>query len=117
MILMCDFAGYKLPEIIKKRPVVVISPNHMRRPGLVTVVPFSTTPPERAEAWHIEMLNHLRRDGSMVWAKCDCVATVCYERLDRVMTSKRRYEVIYVSKEELQHIRNAAAISLGIDIN
>jgi uncharacterized protein YifN (PemK superfamily) len=116
MILMCNFAGYKLPEIIKIRPVVVISPNHLRRGNLVTVVPFSTTPPSKVMNHHCSMPNHILKDGSEVWAKCDMLATVGWERLDRVKTGKRHYETLYVSEQELTEIMKGVACSLGIDI-
>lgn len=116
MILMCDFSGYKLPEIIKVRPVVVISPNYLSRGNLATVVPFSTTPPSKAKKYHCCMPNHILKNGSDVWAKCDMLATVGYARLDRVKTDKRRYETLYVSPEELADIMKGVAFSLGIDI-
>jgi uncharacterized protein YifN (PemK superfamily) len=116
MILMCDFSGYKLPEIIKRRPVVVVSPNYLRRGNLATVVPFSTTPPSKPMKHHCCMPNHILKDGSEVWAKCDMLATVGYARLDRVKTDKRRFETLYVSDEEFSSIMKAVAFSLGIDI-
>lgn len=117
MILMCDFSGYVVPEIIKKRPVIVISPNHLKRSGLVTVVPLSTTPPNPPEGHHLEINNQLKNDGSTHWVKCDMVATVRLTRLDRVKTSKRTFSTISVSKEQLKQIRECLALSLGIDIS
>lgn len=116
MILMCDFSGYVVPEIIKKRPVIVISPNHLKRYGLVTVVPLSTTPPTPPEGHHLEIDNLLKNDGTTHWVKCDMVATVRLERLDRVKTGKRTFSTIYVSKEQLKQIRQCVALSLGVDI-
>jgi len=116
-ILICDFEGYVIPEIVKKRPVVVISPNHMRNSGLVTVVPFSTTPPNPIENFHYELLNQIKNDNTYHWAKCDLVARVRLERLDRVKVGKRTYATFYVSDEELQQIRLRVAMTIGIDIN
>ncbi|WP_210210156.1 type II toxin-antitoxin system PemK/MazF family toxin [Rhodopseudomonas palustris] len=46
-ILICDYStGFKAPEMVKKRPVVTVSPRLKRRDGLVTVVPLSTSRPE-----------------------------------------------------------------------
>src|SRR5450755_1833167 len=46
-ILICDYStGFRLPEMVKKRPVVTISPRLKRRDGLITVVPLSTSPPD-----------------------------------------------------------------------
>lgn len=45
MVLICDFTtGFQAPEMVKKRPVVVVSPR--RRIGQVcTVVPLSSVAP------------------------------------------------------------------------
>ncbi|WP_367003019.1 type II toxin-antitoxin system PemK/MazF family toxin [Escherichia coli] len=43
-VLMCDFRGMVVPEIVKVRPVVVVSRNRHNN-QLVTVVPISTTEP------------------------------------------------------------------------
>ena len=45
-ILLCDYStGFREPEMVKRRPVVVVSHRLPRRDGLCTVVPLSTTPP------------------------------------------------------------------------
>ncbi|MEI6730857.1 MAG: type II toxin-antitoxin system PemK/MazF family toxin, partial [Pseudomonadota bacterium] len=38
-VLTCDFSGMIEPEMIKERPVVVISPRLCSRTGLCTIVP------------------------------------------------------------------------------
>lgn len=46
-LLLCDFgSGFKPPEMVKRRLVVVISPRIKARPGLCTVVALSTTLPK-----------------------------------------------------------------------
>jgi len=56
MILICDFTGFCVPEIVKKRRVVILSPRR-RRVSLaattVIVVPLSTTIPVICEEWHV----------------------------------------------------------------
>ncbi|MFK5216451.1 type II toxin-antitoxin system PemK/MazF family toxin [Glaesserella parasuis] len=44
-VVMCDFSGFIAPEMVKTRPVVVIS-KHKKNSELVTIVPLSTTKPE-----------------------------------------------------------------------
>ena len=45
-ILVCDFRqGFRAPEMIKRRPVVVVSPRLRNRTDLCTVVPLSTIEP------------------------------------------------------------------------
>lgn len=117
-VLVCDFRGYVEPEIVKMRPVVVVSPNHLRRPGLVTVIPLSTTPPLYVEAYHY-LLHGNPVPGSeaeAVWAKCDLIATVSIERLDRKKVSRGHYAVGYVSMEQVRAMRRCAAISPGLEL-
>ncbi|MCB2262482.1 MAG: type II toxin-antitoxin system PemK/MazF family toxin, partial [Candidatus Thiosymbion ectosymbiont of Robbea hypermnestra] len=56
MVLICDFnTGFKAPEMIKRRPVVVISPRPRRSNQLCTIVPLSTTVPNPVEPFHHRM--------------------------------------------------------------
>ena len=49
-ILMCDFsAGFKAPEMVKVRPVIVVSPKRKHCSGLCTVVAISTVTPTTIE--------------------------------------------------------------------
>lgn len=117
-VLMCDFRGYIEPEMIKTRPVVVISPNHLNRPGLVTIVPLSTTPPNPVEPYHYRLTGNPVPGSNAVeiWAKCDMTATVCTGRLDRKKVGRGNFQVGYVSMEQVRAIRRCAALSFGVDI-
>ncbi|HEX4479977.1 MAG TPA: type II toxin-antitoxin system PemK/MazF family toxin, partial [Rudaea sp.] len=86
MVLICNFAGFKAPEMVKARPVVVVSPNHLVRPGLVTVVPLSTTPPMPVEPYHYRLRGSPIPGDPIdeVWAKSDMICSVGVHRLDRV---------------------------------
>ena len=44
-MFMCDFTGFQPPEMVKVRPVVVISPKLPFRAEIVTIVPISLTAP------------------------------------------------------------------------
>lgn len=98
-VLVCDFRGYIRPEMVKVRPVVIVSPNHLRHPGLVTVVPLSTTAPDAVQPYHYRLANNpIPGDAATeLWAKCDMAATVCLERLDRRKIGRGRYRMGYVS--------------------
>ena len=74
-MLICDFRGYEVPEMIKIRPVVVIR-KHRTNNLLVTVVPLSTTAPNHMLEHHLELPNQLQGASPTCWAKCDMVATV-----------------------------------------
>lgn len=117
MVLICDFSGYMTPEIVKKRPVVVISPNKLNRPGLCTVIPLSKTAPHVKQPYHLlldDPVNSSNVNG--VWAKCDLVATVSVERLDRIKYARGKYKVGKVSHEVILQIRVCASHALGIVI-
>ena len=102
---MCDFAGFVEPEIVKKRPVVVIARNRANK-HLVTVVPLSTTEPEVMENHHFRLPRNPvpAHKGKTCWAKCDLVATVSLERLDRLKDGWNRV-VPGVSDADLRAIR------------
>ena len=53
------------------------------------------------------------------WAKCDLVATVARDRLDRVLirenqSERREYVAMRVTAEDLAAIRRRVAIALGL---
>ncbi|OGP34472.1 MAG: hypothetical protein A2X88_00605 [Deltaproteobacteria bacterium GWC2_65_14] len=85
-LLVCDFSGFKAPEMVKTRPVIVIS-GRRRRVELVTIVPLSTTAPNPVEDHHHRM-DPRSLPGHYAdrptWAKCDMMATVATCRLDRI---------------------------------
>ncbi len=118
VVLVCDFAGYVAPEMIKRRPVVVVSPAHLRRPNLLAVVPLSTTPPDPIAPYHYRLSGNPvpGSDATEVWAKCDMLATVRLERLDRFRIERGRYEIGYVSMEQVRAIRACVALSIGLDV-
>lgn len=91
-VVQCDFAGMVVPEMVKKRDVVVIARNK-HNSQLVTVVPLSTTAPVRVEDYHHALERNPRPDGdqhTVVWAKCDMIYTVSLSRLEFYYTRTRR---------------------------
>jgi mRNA interferase MazF len=81
-ILVCDFStGFRLPEMIERRPCIVISQTRTNR-GLCVVVPISSRESIDREAIVVPMpmakYPFLRKDG---WAKCHAPATVGKSRL------------------------------------
>jgi len=123
MVLICDFnTGFKAPEMIKRRPIVVISPRPRRSNQLCTIVPLSTTAPNPVEPFHHRM-DPRSLPGKLArketWAKCDMLATVSLERLDRVMvrkesSGKRIYVANPVTADDLEAIRRSMMMALGL---
>ncbi len=114
-VVMCDFRGYELPEMVKIRPVVVLARNRKAR-QLVTVVPLSTTRPEPLERHHHELArNPLPGNEHLTcWAKCDMVATVALARLDRFKSARRTYVTPELELAEFQAVQLATATALGL---
>ena len=116
-LLMCDFgAGFKPPEMTKRRPVVVLAkPSDSTR--LCVVVPLSTVAPATPKPFRHQM------DPKSVpaslgaqpsWAKCDMLYTVSWERLDRVRVSKRKFGSVDVCAEDLDAIRLGVKKALNL---
>ncbi|KPG89144.1 hypothetical protein AEQ67_33220 [Pseudomonas sp. RIT-PI-q] len=116
-VLICDFRGYEVPEMIKVRPVVVIR-KHRTNSFLVTVVPLSTTAPDRVLEHHLQLPSHLQGASPICWAKCDMVATVSLSRLDRIKSrdrqGKRVYLISQLETDEFHAIKAAVRRALGL---
>ena len=85
-IVLCDFGdpkkggSFRPPEMIKRRPVVVVSPKIARRSGLCTVVCLSTTAPDPVLPFHraitIDPPLPAPRERGVNWIKGDMVYAV-----------------------------------------
>ena len=120
---MCDFAGMKEPEMVKRRPVVVVSPRLRYRKGLCAVVPMSTTRPQPPEAYHhrIRFGEPLPApyDSEYQWVKADMIYTVAFHRLFLLTTGKddqgkRQYDARVISKADLRTIQSCILHGLGM---
>jgi len=110
-------------EMVKTRPVIVVSRVLHGRHGVATVVPISMTPPTEPRQWHMlvpgaEMpLGWNQKPGDR-WAKCDMVSTVSLERLSMVGARRReaklRYTSVQVDDATLRRIRDALAYILEL---
>lgn len=121
-ILMCDFSqGFRAPEMIKERPVVVFRGN--ARSKLVTIIPLSTREPEIKQAWHmlvskmelpnIGMFNH--KDS---WLKADMVYTVGWHRLSLIQigrkNGKRQYYHGRLSLPNMKELDKCVIHGIGL---
>lgn len=118
-VLMCRFDGFFEPEMVKTRPVVILS-KHKHNSKLVTVVPLSTTPPEKMEAHH-HLLSENPKPGERkdtdVWAKCDMVYTLSTDRLDVFSIRTRQGRITaqaHVSDGDFEAIREAVRAALSL---
>ncbi len=121
-VLICDYdTGFKTPEMVKRRPVIVVSPRLRQRDQLCTVVPLSTTKPDRVFEYHCEVNIDLPQpyDSEAHWVKADMLATVAFHRLKPLHTGKdhegkRKYLYPTVSSETLAEIRECIKRALGM---
>lgn len=113
-LLICDFAGNIIPEIVKRRPVVVITPRLPHRDGLCTIVPLSSKPPDHPQPFHV-LLSQSYLPGETIdsWAKCDLVCSVSMKRLDRVKAGHRKFIAPMLSAADLAAIRQGVLAALG----
>ncbi len=122
-VLICDYKGFKAPEMIKARPVIVISPRFRSHSNICTVVPLSTTPPNVIENYHMKV--HFERnlpspfDANEHWIKADMLNTVSFERLSLIKCGKgpngtRKYLDICLSDEQLAELESKIKLALGI---
>lgn len=123
-ILVCDFSGFQAPEMLKRRPVVVISPRLRNRTGLCTIVPLSTTEPNKIEAYHYRLHTTPSLPAPYVspvhWVKADMVYTVSFNRLFLMThgvkdaTGKRVYDQRVIDKADLLKIQAAVLHGIGL---
>lgn len=123
-ILICNFdQGFKEPEMVKRRPVVVISPKISVRAGLCTVVALSTTSPMPEMPYHCRItldppLPEPWSDPDC-WVKGDMICAVGFHRLDfpRLGTEpggKRIYRYDPLPVADLRKVRRCVLSALGL---
>ena len=110
-ILVCDFSGFTVPEIVKKRPVMVVSPRLPHRSGIVAVVPISLTAPIHGEPYVVRLSKNYHpdeRDDLPCWAKCDLLLNIGLYRLDGFKIGRRKWATPSAAPEDLEAVRIGA---------
>ncbi|WP_106754276.1 type II toxin-antitoxin system PemK/MazF family toxin [Pannonibacter carbonis] len=116
-ILVCDFSGFQPPEMIKHRPVIILSPKLPNRSEIVTLVPLSTTAPRHNLPFVVRLSRNyhpLEDDTLAVWAKCDMVMNVSRQRLDGFKIGRRKWATPMASEEDLHAVRIGVIHDLGL---
>ncbi len=123
-VLMCDFnSGFVPPEMVKRRPVVVLSPDIRQRGKVCTVVALSTSVPMPVMPYHTlfklppEFPEWMRQKP--VWLKGDMLYTVSFARLDLIRCGKRKdgsriYLYAPLDKRTLIEIERCVLRGLGL---
>lgn len=131
-IIIVDFElrGSAVPPEMGKsgRPCVVINANNLHRGRLITVVPLSTTAPDRPQPYHHQMDHRSFRhwpmnwgtQGEPRWAKCDYIATVsldrCKDPYQKSDYQPRRYVRVSAIKADIAAIDQCVLRALGINM-
>jgi uncharacterized protein YifN (PemK superfamily) len=122
-VVICDFSGFKVPEMVKRRPVVIISPQMKSRHGLCTVVALSTDAPAPVMPYHcqIDLVPELPPPwgSNGIWVKGDMVAAVGFHRLELVRLGKdtdgkRIYLKSPLSADNIKKIRFCVLNAVGL---
>lgn len=122
-IVICDFEGFVAPEMVKRRPAVVVSPRLRKRDGLCTIVPLSTTPPREVAPYHfklhVEPVLPKPYDANFHWVKADMLYTVSFSRLylpweNKDVDGNRNYDVRVIDMADLLKIQQCMLHGLGL---
>lgn len=122
-IVICDFNGFKEPEMTKRRPAIVVSPRFRDRGNLCCVVPLSTTAPKPVMPYHYRLYMPeplpAPYESDMHWVKADMLYTVSFDRLflpstGKDASGKRVYDIRVISKTELQSIQCCILHGIGL---
>ena len=116
-VVFCDYSGFVVPEMVKKRPVVVIH-RHKHNSLLVYVVPISSTPPFPMHDYHLQVdqsFSKAHLNGKICWVKCDMINSVSLERLHLIKGLKiKPSPVPYVESLFLARIKDAVRKACGL---
>lgn len=119
-ILICDFKGMIPPEMVKRRPVINLTPRYRRSGGLCLVAPLSTTAPNAVQLWHKRLRVDLPAPYTSpeVWLKGEFLYTVSYERLflfsaGKDEYGKRQYARPALSEKEMMDVWQCVFHGMG----
>lgn len=116
-ILVCDFSGFKVPEMVKPRPVIIISPRLPYRSDIVAVVPTSTTAPKHDYPYCYRLSKNYHPSEpaeTPVWAKADMLMNLGIYRLNGFKIGRRKYEFPTLTDDDLQGVKRAVLWGLGV---
>lgn len=114
--------GFRRPEMVKRRPAIVLSPPIPGRSFLCTIVPLSTTLPDPILPHHMRLrldppLPHPYANPEM-WVKGDIVLTVAFHRLRLLFSGRdagqRIYDVRVLDRQTMDQVRDCVRAGLGL---
>jgi mRNA interferase MazF len=104
--------GFRVPEIGKRRPCIVLSPPLPGRSFMCSIVPLSTSHPKKVSDYHTKLtfdpLLPEPYDSREMWVKGDIVLTVAFHRLRLIFSGwnsgQRVYDVRVLDEETLEKL-------------
>lgn len=114
--------GFRAPEMVKRRPCIVLSPPIPGRQNLCAIVPLSTSAPRSVMDHHLKLkfdpvLPHPYSSPEM-WVKGDMVLTVAFHRLRLLFShtdhGQRVYDVRVLGPVTLERVRACVRSGLGL---
>lgn len=117
-IFVCDFNGFKEPEMVKSRPIIVVSPRLPYRSEIVAIVPISLTAPKHdlPFCYRLSKNYHPKEpDDLACWAKADMLMNIGTYRLSAFKVGRRKYTYPALTAEDLAGVRHAILCGLGLD--
>jgi mRNA interferase MazF len=117
-VLICDFSGFKEPEMVKPRRVIVVSPRLPYRSEIVAVVPISTTQPRHNLPFCFRLSRNYHpqeADDVPCWAKADMLMNLGLYRLSGFKIGRRKYVYPQLTGPDLAAVRHAVLCGLGLD--
>lgn len=115
--------GFKEPEMVKRRLAVVMSLPMKTRPRLITVVPLSTSEPERPAPYHCKIRVPFELPDAWGdydrWVKADMVCALGWHRCDLLTMGKdhsgrRQYQTQTLPPEIFAQITRCMLHGLGL---
>ncbi|MEP0232706.1 MAG: type II toxin-antitoxin system PemK/MazF family toxin [Roseobacter sp.] len=116
-ILVCHFGlGFQRPEMVKTRPVMVISPKVNPWTRLCVVIPISSKAPNPVEGHHYRLPDGIVPGGRYEesWLKGDTLMAVGSHRLDRLKIGFRQYVAPCAPTEVLKEARRCILHATGM---
>jgi mRNA interferase MazF len=93
-VFVCDFSGFKEPEMVKPRPIIVVSPRLPYRSEIAAIVPISLTQPRHELPFCYRLSKNYHpdeRDDLPCWAKADMLMNIGLYRLSAFKVGRRQY--------------------------
>lgn len=116
-------SGFKVPEMVKNRLCVVISPPIENRHGVCTIVPLSQSAPNPEMGYHYELTIPFqlprRWTGQTRWVKADMICAVGFHRINLLSLGKDRegtriYQTNTLSTIHMNNISQCVRESLAM---